>query len=87
MKKLIVAVITLIGFGTASFAQQTPAVKKTEPSKIHSPKKQTEVKASTKEESLQKAETPAAEAKHGDAKHSKKHKSHQKHSKTKKKEN
>ena len=87
MKKLIIAVLALTGFSAACFAQQTPTVKKTEPSKMHSPKKQSEVKASSKEGTLNKVETPAAATKQKSATHKRKHGTKHKHHKTEAKHN
>lgn len=87
MRKLIIAVLALTGFSAACFALQTPAVKKTDPVKIHSPKKQTEVKASSKEVALNKVEIPAAAEKQKSAAHLKKHGTSHKHHKAKKKHN
>ncbi len=41
MKKLLMAALVLIGFSAATLAQTTPAVKKTEPSKVQVAKKTT----------------------------------------------
>lgn len=48
MKKLLMAALVLIGFSAATLAQTTPAVKKTEPSKVQVAKKTTPVPAANK---------------------------------------
>jgi hypothetical protein len=59
MKKLIIAALALVGFSAASFAQSTPAVKKTEPSKMQVVKKTTGAKTDAKVVALNKGSKPA----------------------------
>jgi hypothetical protein len=60
MKKVLIAALALIGFSAASFSQTTPAIKKSEPSKMQVAKKPTDKKQGTKVVAQDKVTKPTA---------------------------
>ena len=60
MKKVIIAVMALVGFNAATFAQAVPVVNKTTPAKIQLVKKQTATTTPAKVVALNKVTTPTA---------------------------